>query len=89
MSSIVVYFGRQSQTGSNPNQVSRTLLQMITHPSYDQNTENNDLALLQLSSPLDFTNYIQPVCLAASGSTFGAGTKSWVAGWGLLSANCE
>ncbi|XP_035599093.1 polyserase-2-like isoform X4 [Oncorhynchus keta] len=40
--------------------------------------------LLQLSSPVTFTNYIRPVCLAAPGSSFHAGTTSWVTGWGTI-----
>uniref|UniRef100_A0A3B4FHP3 Peptidase S1 domain-containing protein n=1 Tax=Pundamilia nyererei TaxID=303518 RepID=A0A3B4FHP3_9CICH len=31
---------------------------------------DNDICLLQLSSPAAFTNYVSPVCLAASSSTF-------------------
>ncbi|KAK2832949.1 hypothetical protein Q5P01_016838 [Channa striata] len=77
-----VYLGRQSQAGPNPNEVSLTVTQIIRHPKYDSLTTDNDICLLKLSSPVTFTNYIQPVCLAASGSTFFNGTDSWVTGWG-------
>ncbi|KAG7459860.1 hypothetical protein MATL_G00215180 [Megalops atlanticus] len=80
----VIYLGRQTQQGTNPNEVSRTLSQIIRHPSYDSQTSNNDIALLQLSSTVDFTDYILPVCLAAGGSTFYNGTNSWVTGWGNI-----
>ncbi|KAG7459883.1 hypothetical protein MATL_G00215330 [Megalops atlanticus] len=80
----VIYLGRQTQQGTNPNEVSRTLSQIIRHPSYDSQTSDNDIALLQLSSTVDFTDYIVPVCLAASGSTFFNGTNSWVTGWGNI-----
>ncbi|KAM4526348.1 prostasin-like [Fundulus diaphanus] len=43
---------------------------------------DNDIALLRLSSPVKFTNYIRPVCLAASDSVFNNGTASLVTGWG-------
>ncbi|KAK2809021.1 hypothetical protein Q5P01_000593, partial [Channa striata] len=78
-----VYLGRQSQAGPNPNEVSLTVTQIIRHPKYDSLTTDNDICLLKLSSPVTFTNYIQPVCLAASGSTFFNGTDSWVTGWEL------
>uniref|UniRef100_A0A8C4F937 Peptidase S1 domain-containing protein n=1 Tax=Dicentrarchus labrax TaxID=13489 RepID=A0A8C4F937_DICLA len=81
---LVVYLGRQSQEGSNPNEVTRTVTQIINHPSYDSSTNDNDISLLKLSSPVTFTNYIRPVCLAASGSTFYNGTDSWVTGWGTI-----
>uniref|UniRef100_A0A671LU08 Acrosin n=1 Tax=Sinocyclocheilus anshuiensis TaxID=1608454 RepID=A0A671LU08_9TELE len=51
---------------------------------YSTTTQNNDIALLQLSSSVTFTDYIRPVCLAAAGSVFGGGTKSWITGWGKL-----
>ncbi|XP_055050405.2 trypsin-3-like [Misgurnus anguillicaudatus] len=84
---ITVYIGRQSQTGSNPNQKSSGVIQIINHPSYISSKEDNDVALLQLSSPVEFSNYIQPVCLAGTGSKFGEGTKSWITGWGTVNAD--
>ncbi|XP_067237782.1 trypsin-3-like [Chanodichthys erythropterus] len=85
-SNIKIYLGRQQQLGLNPNEISRTVTQVIPHPSYSTSTQNNDIALLQLSSPVTFTDYIRPVCLAAAGSAFGGGTKSWITGWGKLNS---
>ncbi|XP_073713587.1 trypsin [Misgurnus anguillicaudatus] len=85
-SDTMVYIGRQSQTGSNPNEMSSTVSQVFTHPGYTSSSDN-DIALLQLSSPVEYSNYIQPVCLAATGSTVGAGTMSWITGWGKLDPN--
>ncbi|CAB1341328.1 unnamed protein product, partial [Coregonus sp. 'balchen'] len=85
-SNLVVSLGRQSQQGSNPNEVSKTVAQIIRHPNYLSSTSDNDMCLLKLSSPVTFTNYIQPVCLAAPGSSFYAGTTSWVTGWGTTSS---
>lgn len=65
------------------------MTQVINHPSYSTSTQNNDIALLQLSSPVTFTDYIRPVCLAAAGSVFGGGTKSWITGWGKLNSGGE
>ncbi|KAG9342872.1 hypothetical protein JZ751_015088 [Albula glossodonta] len=79
-----VYVGRQTQTGSNPNEQFRTVAEIISHPSYDDDTNENDIALLKLSSSVEFTDYILPVCLAKEGSSFVAGTDSWVTGFGTL-----
>lgn len=57
---------------------------IIRHPDYNENTFDNDICLLQLSSTVTFTNFISPVCLAAAGSDFEAGTNVWITGWGNI-----
>ncbi|XP_056116460.1 trypsin-2-like [Rhinichthys klamathensis goyatoka] len=86
ISTIDIYLGRQSQSGSNPYETYRTARQVINHPNYDGPSHDNDIALLQLSSSVNFTDYIKPVCLAAAGSVFAGGAESWVTGWGTLQA---
>uniref|UniRef100_A0A3B3I579 Peptidase S1 domain-containing protein n=1 Tax=Oryzias latipes TaxID=8090 RepID=A0A3B3I579_ORYLA len=81
-SGVTVVLGLQSLQGSNPNNVSRTITRLIIHPNYNSN--DNDIALLQLSSPVNFTNYISPVCLSATNSTFYSGVNTWVTGWGNI-----
>lgn len=82
--SITVYLGRQSQEQPNPNEVSRNVSRLIVHPGYGAGqSHNNDMALLHLSSPVNFTKYIQPVCLAAEESTFNS-DMMWVTGWGNI-----
>ncbi|XP_073688757.1 chymotrypsinogen A-like [Garra rufa] len=83
-SDVNIYLGRHLQTGSNLSEISRTVTKLISHPKYSTTTQNNDIALLQLSSSVAFTDYIKPVCLAAAGSVFGEGTMSWITGWGKL-----
>uniref|UniRef100_A0A3P8S9U0 Zgc:100868 n=1 Tax=Amphiprion percula TaxID=161767 RepID=A0A3P8S9U0_AMPPE len=85
-SNVQVFLGRQSQQGSNPNEVSRTVTQIIIHPNYIPSTFDNDIALLRLSSTVTFTDFIVPVCLAASDSTFHAGINTWVTGWGTIAS---
>lgn len=79
-----IRLGRQSMYGQNPNEMSTTVAEIILHPKYDASTNENDMVLLRLSSAVSFTNYIRPVCLAASGSIFHQGTDSWVTGWGNI-----
>lgn len=74
--------GRQHQQGSNPNEVSKSVAEIVLHPNYTVYTSDNDVALLRLSSPVEFTDYIRPVCLAANGSEVSSGTETWVTGWG-------
>uniref|UniRef100_A0A673K4I5 Transmembrane protease serine 9-like n=1 Tax=Sinocyclocheilus rhinocerous TaxID=307959 RepID=A0A673K4I5_9TELE len=83
-SGLIVYLGRQTQEGANANEVSRNVSQIIKHPDYNSTTEDNDITLLRLSSPVTFTDHIRPVCLASANSTFFKSTVSWVTGWGNI-----
>ncbi|XP_034750820.1 polyserase-2 [Etheostoma cragini] len=81
---LTVSLGLQSLQGPNPNVVSRTVTTVINNPGYNADTDDNDICLLKLSSPVTFNNFIVPVCLAAPGSTFFSGVSSWVTGWGTI-----
>ncbi|XP_037588167.1 testisin [Cebus imitator] len=53
-----------------------------------------DIALLKLSTPVTYTNHIQPICLLASTLEFENRTDCWVTGWGNIqedegSAGCH
>uniref|UniRef100_A0A3Q3WMV0 Peptidase S1 domain-containing protein n=1 Tax=Mola mola TaxID=94237 RepID=A0A3Q3WMV0_MOLML len=78
-----IFLGRHNVSGPNPNDVSRKVEDAVCHPDYDVFTFDNDICLLKLSAPVNFTDYIYPVCLAAANSTFHSGTSSWVTGWGV------
>jgi secreted trypsin-like serine protease len=54
---------------------------IIRHPSYNEYTVNNDIALIELLEPI--TN-VTPVHLDAT-SSLQTDTQSWVAGWGNMS----
>lgn len=60
--------------------------QIIVHPGYSSSTFDNDISLLKLSETVSFTLYIQPVCLAAPGSTFYTDVSTWVTGWGAIAS---
>ncbi|KAA8582687.1 serine protease 27 [Etheostoma spectabile] len=82
----VVHLGVQSLSGPNLNAVSRNLSMIRCHPSYvptNVNRYDNDICLLQLLTPVTFTDYIQPICLASENSTFNPRVESWVTGFGV------
>ncbi|XP_043089726.1 transmembrane protease serine 11C-like [Puntigrus tetrazona] len=76
--------GTSSANRHKPHEIFRNVSKIIIHPKYNPINLDNDIALVQLSSSVNFTDYIRPVCLAAAGSTFAANTDSWVTGWGKL-----
>ncbi|KAF7711965.1 serine protease 27-like [Silurus meridionalis] len=88
-SAVTVYLGKQTLTGSNPNQITRGVTQVIVHPSYNSATQNNDIALLRLKSSVNFTDYIRPVCLAGQGSSFPDKTSCWITGWGSIASGVQ
>jgi len=60
----------------------RDLDKIIGHPDYDSNQLTNDICLLKLKSPLEMTDFIQPIALPAPMSETEAGTIATVTGWG-------
>ncbi|OUV54713.1 MAG: hypothetical protein CBC73_04045 [Flavobacteriales bacterium TMED113] len=60
--------------------------EIIQHPNYNSNTYNNDIALIRVSSPIQFDNNVQPVLLICDQQVeLGAedpGEMSWITGWG-------
>ena len=83
---MTVVLGLESMSGPNLNNVSKAIDKIIVHPMYNFFDNDNDMALLKLLSPVNFTNYIQPVCLASANSTFYTGDSSWVVGFGTNSS---
>ncbi|XP_051876121.1 transmembrane protease serine 11B-like protein isoform X2 [Pristis pectinata] len=63
----------------------RAIKRIINHPSYGTVTRNNyDVAVLELFNPLNFSNFIQPICLPSSSQVFPAGQLCTITGWGTL-----
>ncbi|XP_063040688.1 serine protease 27-like [Engraulis encrasicolus] len=81
---LFVGLGFQDLSGFNNNAVTIPVSRIIRHPSFSSSTFNNDIALLQMSAPVTFTDYIRPVCLADGNSVFHTSTESWVTGWGHI-----
>jgi secreted trypsin-like serine protease len=55
---------------------------IIKHSQYDSTTQFNDIALLRLKNAVQFTEYIQPVCLPPS--DFDDPKDLFAAGWGHI-----
>ncbi|XP_061566601.1 mast cell tryptase-like [Cololabis saira] len=75
--------------GSDADRVIQELERVVCHPDYDSFSLNNDICLLKLVAPVNFTDYIQPVCLASENSTFYDGDPTWITGFGITDLTLE
>ncbi|XP_037936060.1 brachyurin [Teleopsis dalmanni] len=84
LSSIYLIFGTILLDDSKA--VSMTSTSMYIHDNYSSATLNNDVSLIQLPQPLQFSNTIQPIALVPStmASESFIGTVAIIAGFGLV-----
>lgn len=55
------------------------------HPQFQRHGFYNDIGLVRLARPVQFTDYIQPVCLPPRSTSKGmVGTMATVVGWGAM-----
>ncbi len=66
-----------SVPGTSTTEVSRTVLRIVLHPRYNAQSQANDIAMLQLTAPV---NGVTPVALATTSPR--SGTTVTVAGFG-------
>ncbi|XP_009637181.1 transmembrane protease serine 9 [Egretta garzetta] len=78
------YTGTTSLRGSDSGAVKMGIARIILHPSYNTDTADYDVAVLELKRPVTFTKYIQPVCLPDAGHHFPTSKKCLISGWGYL-----
>ncbi|XP_060537107.1 proclotting enzyme [Cylas formicarius] len=73
------------KTNSEVRHIEKKVKRVVRHRGFDSRTLYNDIALLTLDSPVEFTSQIRPVCLpAGSGSRDWSGSTATVIGWGSL-----
>ncbi|XP_024913430.1 chymotrypsin-like protease CTRL-1 [Cynoglossus semilaevis] len=82
-----LHFGKLTQSATSIHEVTRPVSQVIIHPDYNNNTFDMDIGLLKLSSPVTFTDYIRPICLASNSSQFLSSTMCWATGWGKINSD--
>ncbi|MGH0167918.1 UNVERIFIED_CONTAM: hypothetical protein FKN15_053472 [Acipenser sinensis] len=77
-----VVLGQIDLSSLDPSGILNGVQRIIVHPAFDSQTMDNDMALLELNRSVTFTDFIMPVCLAESSSTFYTDTECWATGWG-------
>lgn len=80
---ITVRLLEHDRSSNDENTIDRKVKRVVRHAGYTSTTYNNDIALLELSSPVEFNNLLRPVCLPTPGKSF-TGAQATVTGWGAV-----
>uniref|UniRef100_A0A8C3TM39 Transmembrane serine protease 15 n=1 Tax=Catharus ustulatus TaxID=91951 RepID=A0A8C3TM39_CATUS len=75
----------QSDVAQPPAAV-RDIDRIIINPHYMKETKDSDIALMHLQQKVQYTDYIQPICLPEKHQQFLPGINCSIAGWGDLSS---
>uniref|UniRef100_A0A3Q1IEN0 Serine protease 56 n=1 Tax=Anabas testudineus TaxID=64144 RepID=A0A3Q1IEN0_ANATE len=70
-------------TKTDPGEQVLKVNRIIPHPKFNPKTFNNDIALVELTSPAVLSEHVTPVCLP-SGMEPPTGSPCLVAGWGSI-----
>ncbi|RVE61837.1 hypothetical protein OJAV_G00174340 [Oryzias javanicus] len=82
-SSWTAVVGEFDITKTDPDEQVLKVNRIISHPKFNPKTFNNDIALVELTSPVILSEHVTPVCLP-SATDPPTGTACLVAGWGSL-----
>ncbi|KAI7802091.1 ST14 transmembrane serine protease matriptase a [Triplophysa rosa] len=77
------YLGLHTQK-SKQTATRRNIKQVIAHPSYNPYTYDYDIAVMELESPVTYSDTIRPICLPSAADVFPAGSTVTVSGWGAI-----
>lgn len=65
-STVFVKLGKYDQTETEPTEVVTKIQHIIKHPHFSNETFDNDIALVKLTTHIQFNDNIRPICLATS-----------------------
>ncbi len=75
-----VRVGEHSLRQTEPSERVHSVIDIISHPDYDDETLANDIRLMRVDPPIQFSPAIQSVCMPAADPP--EGTSCNMAGWG-------
>ncbi|KFQ28554.1 Enteropeptidase, partial [Mesitornis unicolor] len=69
---------------TQPSTVVRNIDQIVINPHYMKHKKDGDIALMHLQYHVQYTDYIQPICLPEKNQQFLPGINCSIAGWGSI-----
>uniref|UniRef100_A0A3B4AVU4 pancreatic elastase II n=1 Tax=Periophthalmus magnuspinnatus TaxID=409849 RepID=A0A3B4AVU4_9GOBI len=79
-----VYLGKHDLTKNEAGSIAISPAKIIVHENWDSARIRNDIALIKLSTRVDFTDAIHPACLPLAGNVLPNNYPCYVTGWGRL-----
>ncbi|KAJ3656525.1 hypothetical protein Zmor_015597 [Zophobas morio] len=81
---LTIHLGATNLVGDDPNRIVVATSDYVIHPDFNPETLDNDIALIKLRLPIEFTGYIKPIDYLAT-HTLPVGDRSVSIGWGHTS----
>nr|XP_002716708.1 enteropeptidase [Oryctolagus cuniculus] len=69
---------------TSPHIVTRRIDEIVINPHYNERRKNSDIAMMHLEFKVNYTDYIQPICLPEENQVLSPGKNCSIAGWGRL-----
>uniref|UniRef100_A0A8D2LWZ2 Peptidase S1 domain-containing protein n=1 Tax=Varanus komodoensis TaxID=61221 RepID=A0A8D2LWZ2_VARKO len=86
---FVILLGAHNLSNPGPEAVSVPVKQIIIHSHYSGYRNGNDIALMELKAPVNFTHHIVPACIPGPSIPFPPRLGCWVTGWGNVQQGGE
>lgn len=81
-SQYTIYVGRLQLNGWNPQETPHRINRVVVPYGYTDPQLGQDIALVELATPVTWSDYVQPVCLPNADVSFSGGTQCTITGWG-------
>ncbi|KAF5281452.1 hypothetical protein FQR65_LT14686 [Abscondita terminalis] len=72
------------KTDTEVKHIEKKVKRVVRHRGFDSRTLYNDVAILTLDSPVQFTHQVRPICLPRSSGESHEGKTGTVIGWGSI-----
>ncbi|ROL48629.1 Prostasin [Anabarilius grahami] len=82
ISSYLIYVGRQQLQGWNPDETIHRIRRVVVPLGYTDPQLGQDIALVELATPVVWSDRVQPVCLPYASAEFNSDMKCMITGWG-------